>query len=65
MGGHAEFYQTFLANMSFNLSGALHDLQKRLGCPRETIMEIIDELVNAFFVRSLQLDAVTLRLKYE
>jgi hypothetical protein len=28
-------------------------------------MEIIDERVNTFFVRSLQLDAITLRLEYE
>lgn len=47
------------------ISGALHDVQKRLGCSKETIMEMIDERVNTFFVRSLQLDAVTLRLEYE
>jgi hypothetical protein len=47
------------------ISGALHDVRKRLGCSKETIMEMIDERVNTFFVRSLQLDAVTLRLEYE
>ena len=47
------------------ISGALHDLRKSLGCPKETIMEMIDERVNTFFVRSLQLDALTLRLEYE
>ncbi len=47
------------------ISGALHDVRKRLGCSEETIMEMIDERVNTFFVRSLQLDAVTLRLEYE
>jgi hypothetical protein len=47
------------------ISGALHDVQEKLGCSKETIMEIIDERVNTFFVRSLQLDAVTLRLEYE
>lgn len=47
------------------ISGALHDLRKTLGCSKETIMETIDERVNAFFVRSLQLDAITLRLEYE
>ena len=36
-----------------------------LGCSKETIMEMLDERVNAFFVRSLQLDAITLRLEYE
>ena len=47
------------------ISGALHDLRKRLGCSKETIMEMIDERVNTFFVHSLQLDALTLRLEYE
>ena len=47
------------------LSGALNDLRRRLGCSKETIMETIDEYVNAFFVRSLQLDALTLSLEYE
>jgi len=47
------------------ISGALHDVRNRLGCSKETIMEMIDERVNAFFVRSLQLDVVTLRLEYE
>ena len=47
------------------ISGALHDLRKRLGCSKETIMEMIYERVNTFFVRSIQLDAVTLRLEYE
>jgi hypothetical protein len=47
------------------ISGSLHDMRKRLGCPKETIMELIDERVNTFFIRSLQLDAVTLHLEYE
>jgi len=47
------------------ISGALHGLRKRLGCSKESIMEMIDERVNTFFIRSLQLYAVTLRLKYE
>ena len=47
------------------LCGALDDLRKTLGCSRETMMELIDERMNTFFVRSLQLDAVTLRLEYE
>jgi len=47
------------------ISGALHDLQKELGHSKEILMEMIDERVNTFFVRSLQLDVVTLRLEYE
>jgi len=47
------------------ISGALNDLRRRLGCSKEMIMETIDEYVNAFFVRSLQLDAFTLSLEYE
>ena len=47
------------------ISGALHDLRKMLGCSKEDILEMIDERVNTFFVRSLQLDAITLRLEYE
>ena len=47
------------------ISGALHELLNRLGCSKEIIMEMIDERVNTFFIRSLQLDAVTLRLEYE
>ena len=39
--------------------------RKGWGIHKETIMEMIDERVNTFFVRSLQLDAVTLRLEYE
>jgi hypothetical protein len=46
------------------ISGALHELRKR-GCSKEIIVEMIGERVNTFFVRSLQLDAVTLRLDYE
>ena len=45
--------------------GVLHDVQKKLGCSEETIMEMIDERVNVFFVRSLQLDAVALHLEFE
>ncbi len=45
----------------FIISGAINDLRRKLGCSKETI----DEYVNAFFVRSLQLDALTLSLEYE
>jgi len=47
------------------ISGALHDVRKSLGGSKETIMEMIDERVNTFFVRSLQLDAIIMRLEYE
>jgi len=47
------------------ISGALGDLRNVLGCPVDTVMKTIDERVNEFFVRSLQLDAFTLRLEYE
>jgi len=47
------------------ISGAIHDLSEILGRSKEALMEMIDERVNAFFVRSLQLDAITLRLEYE
>ena len=46
------------------ISGTLHDARKRLGCSKESIMNMIDERVNTFFVRSLQLDTLTLRLEY-
>lgn len=47
------------------ISGALGDLRNVPGCPVDTVMQTIDERVNEFFVRSLQLDAFTLRLEYE
>lgn len=54
-------WQTFRAI----ISGALSDLQEVLGCSADTVMQTIDERVNEFFVRSLQLDAFTMRLEYE
>ena len=47
------------------ISGALHDVRETLGCSKGIIMEMIDERMNTFFVRSLQLDVLTLRLEYE
>lgn len=47
------------------LSGTLYDLQKKLGCSADLILQTIDERVKEFFVRSLQLDAFTLRLEHE
>ena len=57
----AKLWQIFRAI----ISGALGDLRNVLGCPVDTVMQTIDERVNEFFVRSLQLDAFTLRLEYE
>lgn len=47
------------------ISGSLNDFQSSLGCSVEEIMKIIDNRVNDFFVKSLQLDAFTLKLEYE
>lgn len=47
------------------ITGSLHELQKKLGCPVESIMQVVDERVNDFFTQSLQLDAFTLQLEYE
>ena len=47
------------------ISGALSDLQEVLGCSAGAVMHTIDERVNEFFTRSLQLDAFTMRLEYE
>ena len=47
------------------ISGALSDLRKIVGCSSDLVMQTIDERVNEFFVRSLQLDAFTMRMEYE
>lgn len=47
------------------ISGTLHDLGGTLERSKEMLMEMIDERVNTFFIRSLQLDVITLRLEYE
>lgn len=47
------------------ISGTLNDLQATLGCSVDTVMPAIDKRVHEFFVRSLQLDAFTMRLEYE
>jgi hypothetical protein len=44
------------------ISGALSDLQEVLGCSAGAVMQTIDERVNEFFTRSLQLDAFTCQL---
>lgn len=47
------------------VSGSLTNLQTKLGCSVESIVEIIDARVNEFFIRSLQLDVFTLQLEYD
>lgn len=47
------------------ISGSLHELQKKLGCPVDAIMQTIDQRIQEFFVQSLQLDVFTLQLEYE
>ena len=54
-------WQTFRAI----ITDALSDLRDSLGCSVNTVMQTIDEGVNRFFVRSLQLDVFTMRLEYD
>jgi len=47
------------------ISGTLSELQATLGCSVDTVMLAIDKRVSEFFIRSLQLDALTMQLEYE
>ena len=47
------------------LSGTRNELQAVPGSSAGMIMRAIDQRVHAFFIRSLQLDAFTMRLEYE
>ncbi|NNF96695.1 MAG: transposase [Halobacteria archaeon] len=47
------------------ITDTLSDLRDSLGCSVNTVMQTIDERVNRFFVRSLQLDVFTMRLEYD
>jgi len=47
------------------VGGTLKSLSKQLGCKVSTIMKAIDTQVEEFFVRSLQLDALTMELEHE
>ena len=47
------------------ISEALKNSQETLVCSVDTVMQTIDERVNEFFIRSLQLDAFTLHLEYD
>ena len=43
----------------------LDELGDTVGCSAEGLMKAFDEKVNQFFVKSLQLDAFTMRLEHE
>jgi len=47
------------------ISGTLKELNAILGCSVDTVMQAIDQQIQDFFIRSLQLDVFTLRLEYE
>lgn len=47
------------------ISGALKDFEKVLNSSADKVMQVIDEKINEFFIRSLQLDAFTMQLEYE
>lgn len=47
------------------ISGTLKSLSRQLGCSIKEIMREIDERVEEFFVRSLQLDVLTMSLEYD
>jgi hypothetical protein len=47
------------------ISRTLGELSAQLDCSVSSIMQAIDEKIQEFFVRSLQLDIFTLRLEYE
>ena len=45
------------------INGALLEMQSTLGKAVNDVMEKIDQRINEFFVRSLQLDVFTMRLE--
>jgi hypothetical protein len=47
------------------VGGTLKSLSKQLGCKVSTIMKAIDTQVEEFFVRSLQLDVLTMEQEHE
>jgi len=57
----AELWQVFRAIVN----GTLKSLRDQLGCSVRTIMTKIDERVEQFFVRSLQLDVFTMTLEHD
>ena len=57
----ARLWQVFRAI----ICDTLDELGDTVGCSAEVLMQAFDEKVNQFFVRSLQLDAFTMRLEHE
>lgn len=47
------------------ITGTLREIKKELGCSVKSVMDAIDQRVEEFFIRSLQLDAFTMNLEYE
>ena len=45
--------------------GTLKSLSKQLGCSVDTIMKAVDIRIEQFFVKSLQLDVLTMELEHE
>ena len=46
------------------ISGTLRDVEKKLGCSAEDLMQTIDQRIHDFLVRSLQLDVLTMGLEH-
>ena len=47
------------------ISGVLRELKNQLGCSEQTIIAAMDDKIQEFFLKSLQLDSFTLQLEYE
>ena len=47
------------------VGGTLKSLSKQLGCSVDTIMKAVDIRIEQFFVKSLQLDVLTMELEHE
>ncbi len=63
--GCAEFCRAPVANISLYYLRIATRASKEAGVFSGAIMEVIDNRVNEFFVKSLQLDAFTLQLEYK
>ena len=46
------------------ISGVLRELKNQLGCSEQTIIAAMDDKIQEFFLKSLQLDSFTLQLEY-
>lgn len=56
-----QLWQTFRAIVS----GTLKSMRRRIGCPIAEITDAIDAEIEQFFLKSLQLDAITMAREYE